>query len=124
MLTLVLAFLVVVVTIATDTGGSGDKSGGGETTEAGGPTGKGQRAIDKGVWVVGEGDTLVSIAEETGIDLDELVGLNPDIDPQVLSTGQRIALRQGLSEGGSDSASGSEGTTINEGAGIGDGTGN
>ena len=29
-----------------------------------------------------EGDTLVSISEETGIDLDELVELNPDIDPR------------------------------------------
>lgn len=71
--------------------------------------------------MVGEGDTLVSIAEETGIELDALLELNPDIDPQVLATGQRIALREGLSGGGSGSDSGS--TTITEGAGIGDGTG-
>lgn len=120
--TLILAFVVVIFTIATASDDS-DGGGAGETdqTEASDPTSKGERAIDEGVWIVDEGDTLVSISEATGIDLDTLVELNPDIDPQTLSTGQRIGLRQGLNEGGSDSES--DGGTVSEGAGIGDGTG-
>lgn len=117
-LTLGVAFIAVIATLATS-GGEGDKDGEGDATTADGPTAKGQRALDKGVWVVGEGDTLVSIAEETGVDLDELIELNPEIDPQVLATGQRISLTQSLGGDGSSSGSG----TITEGAGIGDGTG-
>ena len=62
--------------------------------------------------MVDEGDTLVSISEETGIDLDELVELNPDIDPQALITGQRISLRAGevtaVRRSDSDSGDGTE----------------
>ena len=81
-----------------------------------------RRFVEEGVWIVREGDTLVSISEETGIDSDSLIDLNPDIDPQTLSTGQRIALREALTE---TTASGSDadGDVVNEGAGIGDGTG-
>jgi hypothetical protein len=88
------AFVLVIATIATS-GGDGDGDGGDDETSltGSGPTKKGERALEEGVWVVREGDTLVSISEETGIDLDELVELNSDIDPQQLSTGQRISLR-------------------------------
>ena len=124
-LTLILAAAVVVFTIATtdnssDSDGDGDEVNG--DRNAGEPTGKGERAIEEGVWIVREGDTLVSISEATAIDLDLLVELNPDLDPQTLSTGQRIALREGLTEGGSTSSS-SDGDTITEGSGIGDGVG-
>lgn len=125
-LTLILAAAVVVLTIAT-TDNSSDSDGdevNGESN-AGGPTAKGERAIEEGVWIVREGDTLVSISEATAIDLDVLVELNPDLDPQTLSTGQRIALREGLTEGGStpSSSGDTDGDTITEGSGIGDGVG-
>lgn len=127
-LTLILAAAVVVFTIATtdnssDSDGDGDEVNGDKN--AGGPTAKGERAIEEGVWIVREGDTLVSISEATAIDLDVLVELNPDLDPQTLSTGQRIALREGLAEGGStpSSSSDDDGDTITEGSGIGDGVG-
>ena len=126
-LTLILAAAVVVFTIATtdnssDSDGDGDEVNG--DRNAGEPTAKGERAIEEGVWIVREGDTLVSISEATAIDLDLLVELNPDLDPQTLSTGQRIALREGLTEGGSTSSSSDgDGDTITEGSGIGDGVG-
>ncbi len=127
-LTLILAAAVVVFTIATtdnssDSDGDGDEVNGDKN--AGGPTAKGERAIEEGVWIVREGDTLVSISEATAIDLDVLVELNPDLDPQTLSTGQRIALRAGLTEGGStpSSSSDDDGDTITEGSGVGDGVG-
>lgn len=122
---LVAAVFVVVLTIATWGGAEDGDNGGddGDTTEQAGPTKKGERALERGVWVVGEGDTLVSIAEDTGLDVDELVELNPSIDPQVLSPGQRIALREGGVNSDEDDGD-SGGTTtedaITEGSGIGD----
>ena len=122
---LVAAFLLVVVTIATS-GGDGESDGGrsdgAEEAEDGEPTQKGERALDKGVWVVREGDTLVSIAEETGIDTDELIDLNPDIDPQVLTTGQRISLRPGLRDDDTEGDTiGNDRTATSPGTGVGDG---
>jgi hypothetical protein len=109
------AFLLVIVTLASSGGDSndGDSNGNDETVENTGPTAKGERALEAGVWVVGEGDTLVSISEETGIDLDELVSLNPDIDPQALIEGQRISLRSGTA--GPDSSSEDTGTEVDAG---------
>ena len=53
----------------------------------------GQRAVQRGVWIVHSGDTLGSISLKTGIDVATLQSLNPDLDPQTLLEGQRIALR-------------------------------
>jgi LysM repeat protein len=44
-------------------------------------------------YVVKPGDTLLGIANATGVDVDELLALNPAIDPQALVTGQRLKLR-------------------------------
>lgn len=107
-LALVLVSVAVVAMIATSGGdsGGGDDDGfgdGGEKTS--GPTREGERALAKGVWIVEEGDTLVGISEATGIDLDQLVELNADLDPQALISGQRISLRVGQ-VGGSSEGSG------------------
>jgi LysM domain len=90
-LALIAALVVVVVVVATS-------SGGGDDGDDGGPhkthiSKEGRQAIRKGVWIVGEGDTLGSISLKTGIDVTTLQELNPDIDPQTLLEGQRIALR-------------------------------
>jgi hypothetical protein len=45
-------------------------------------------------YTVKPGDTPSSIAEETGVPLEEILRLNPDLDPQTLSPGQRIKLRR------------------------------
>jgi LysM repeat protein len=117
---LLAAIIVVGATVATSGGGSdnADEGGGDETTK-GGPTAKGERAVEAGVWIVDEGDTLVSISEQTGIDLDVLVELNPEIDPQALSRGQRIALTAELPDEQASTAA----DVITEGSGIGDGVG-
>jgi len=132
---LALAVLVVVVSIANSGGESGDDGGGDDTeqTQTGDPSREGQRAIDRGVWIVGEGDSLTSISEETGIDLDVLLELNPDVDPQRLGEGQRVALDQGLNDSGTEEGSSSnqgsepdsdsDGDTISEGDGTGEGDG-
>jgi LysM repeat protein len=43
-------------------------------------------------YTVKTGDTPSSIAESTGVPLDKLLELNPDVDPQALSPGQRLKL--------------------------------
>jgi LysM repeat protein len=45
-------------------------------------------------YTVKPGDTPSSIAEKTGVPLEEILRLNPDLDPQTLSPGERIRLRQ------------------------------
>jgi LysM repeat protein len=86
-----LAFILLVATTGSDDGDNGGTST--QTEQTGGPSKAGDRAVQRGVWIVHEGDTLAQISEETGIDVDELLQLNPDLDPQALIQGQRIALR-------------------------------
>jgi LysM repeat protein len=45
-------------------------------------------------YTVKRGDTLGSISEKTGIPVEKLQELNPQIDPQQLTTGQKIKLRE------------------------------
>ncbi len=40
------------------------------------------------------GDTLGAIAEKTGVTVERLQTLNPDLDPQALLSGQKIKLRE------------------------------
>ena len=84
--------LVIVVASSLDLSGDGGGSGAAESTieiqpeeEAG--AGFGRR------YVVKPGDSLSTIAEETGVPVDELVELNPEIDPQALISGVSVKLR-------------------------------
>ncbi len=96
---LIAAFLLVIVVIVGSSGDSGDDGGDDATvTERSETTSKRetasiQRAIETGVYVVEDGDTMTSIAESTGIDVDTLQSLNPEIDPQALIAGRKIKLR-------------------------------
>ncbi len=88
---LVAAFILVVVVIATSGGGSGGNDSG--KTQKASVSKVGRRAVRRGAWIVHSGDTLGSISVKTGIDVATLQTLNPDLDPQTLLEGQRIALR-------------------------------
>jgi LysM repeat protein len=44
-------------------------------------------------YVVQPGDTLTAIAEETGVSLERIQDLNPNLDPQILNSGERLRLR-------------------------------
>jgi hypothetical protein len=91
-LALAVAFVAVVAVIATSGGGSdGGDDGGTPVKEK--QSKQGREAVDRGVWIVRPGDTLGHISEATGIDIDTLNQLNPDLDPQALLEGQRIHLR-------------------------------
>jgi LysM repeat protein len=44
-------------------------------------------------YVIQPGDTLETIAEQTGVSVDQLLALNPGIDPQALESGAELNLR-------------------------------
>jgi LysM repeat protein len=94
---LAICAVAVLVTIGGSLGGSDDSRGGGssadpaaqQTTGATTTTGKRQPAT----YTVKSGDTLGAIAESTGVPVDTLQELNPELDPQALIAGQKIQLR-------------------------------
>jgi LysM repeat protein len=45
-------------------------------------------------YTVKAGDTLGAIAEKTGVSVERLQALNPELDPQALVAGQKIKLRE------------------------------
>jgi len=91
--------LFMVVTSSTEPDGGDDPDRPTETRPAAteeGADGEEQEPERKGPrrYTVKPGDTPSSIAEETGVALEDILRLNPDLDPQTLSPGQRIKLRQ------------------------------
>jgi LysM domain-containing protein len=88
---LIAAFILVGVVVAT-TGGGSDSGDGDSGPQKPKISKAGRQAIRKGVWIVQSGDTLGGISAKTGIDVQTLQTLNPDLDPQTLLEGQRIAL--------------------------------
>jgi LysM repeat protein len=97
-----LALVAVVIALIVVVSGSRDDSGGGNTpnqtstTRPDAAPGGGSKRERKGPrrYTVKSGDTPSSIADKTGIPLEQILRLNPDLDPQTLSPGERIRLRQ------------------------------
>lgn len=48
---------------------------------------------EQATYTVQSGDTLSAIAIETGVPVEKIEQLNPDLDPQSLTTGQVLKLR-------------------------------
>jgi LysM repeat protein len=89
-------FLVVSSSMKDSETSTGTRSpSGGDAQPASSPAANGKKQ-KKGPrrYRVKPGDTPSSIAEKTGVPLEEILRLNPDLDPQTLSPGQRIKLRQ------------------------------
>ena len=100
-----IAVLVVFLAIINGSGGSDsstpstDTSGltptgsttTGSTTTTTTSTTKEQPAAK--VYVVQVGDTLGGIADKTGVPLERLQELNPDVDPHAMTSGQKIKLK-------------------------------
>lgn len=88
------SLLAVIVVVATSTGGSPDVVPRTERAPAATtaqPREQGPAAKPR-TYVVQAGDNLSLIAEETGVTLEELEELNPDVDAQTLRVGQRLRL--------------------------------
>jgi LysM repeat protein len=98
-----LALVAVVVALFMVVSSSRDeaKNGGNSSNQTSGstptPTANGKSKRErKGPrrYTVKAGDTPSSIADKTGVPLEQILRLNPDLDPQTLAPGQRIKLRE------------------------------
>lgn len=100
-----LAFGVALLVIVSSTSG-GDGGGSpsaseqeksrdlGETSKRPKARRGGESQLPTRAYTVRRGDTLGSISEKTGIPVEKLQELNPQIDPQQLVTGQKVKLRE------------------------------
>ena len=86
--------IVMVTSAVSDDDGKGKQEAGQERVQGKNRNGgKPEEQQARKSYVVQSGDTLSSIAEETGITVERLQELNPDIDPQILVSGQKLKLR-------------------------------
>ena len=90
-LAVILLALGVLIVVATSIGGSGSDDGGGGGGNGGGGASK-SKPKEK-TYTVEPGDSLTSISDKTGVSVDKLSQLNPDLDPQALISGQQVKLR-------------------------------
>ena len=83
----------MIVVIAATLGGGGDDGGSGGGLN---PAHRSKPSEDKPVpksYEVQSGDTLTSIAHETGVPVATILRLNPGVDPQILVSGEKLKLR-------------------------------
>lgn len=85
------AVAILIVVLSSGLGDSGSSSDGrnGESQAAQ----KERPRTQAKTYVVESGDTLVSIARQTGVPLHEILELNPEVDPQILIAGETLKLR-------------------------------
>ena len=90
-----LAVAVVVLSASGDDGNDGtDTSADQSGTPAQTTTTTTTTAPRRSTYTVKTGDTLGLIAEKTGVSVERLQELNPELDPQALLSGQKINLRE------------------------------
>jgi len=97
------AVVFLVVVVASLGGGDGDSTSSAErpaaaserrTDRARQPSSQSEKRGSPRFYTVKPGDNLAAIAQETGVPLEELMSLNPELDPQGLVSGQRVRLRE------------------------------
>jgi LysM repeat protein len=94
---LICGVLVIVVVVAGSLGGGDDNGKGG--SGSGGTAGRvsdgsgGEAKQAPKSYVVQNGDTLTSIAHDTGVSVARIQALNPGVDPQILISGEKLKLR-------------------------------
>jgi LysM repeat protein len=89
-LALVGAVLIVGVVIASSGGDGSSTKGQGSGHAAKKHSNPKTKAA---TYTVQTGDTLTSIAHETGVPVAEILRLNPEVDPQILIAGEKLKLR-------------------------------
>ena len=94
------ASLAAVALVVSSTTGNDDNGGdGGSATRTAEPTTpqdapRERQRPERRFYRVKLNDTLGLIAEQTGVPVEQLEALNPDLDAQNLIVGQRIRLRE------------------------------
>ncbi len=93
------ASLAAVALVVSSSTGNDDNGDGGNATRTAEPGQQQQerqqrRRPQRTFYRVRLNDTLGLIAEQTGVPVERLEALNPELDPQNLIVGQRIRLRE------------------------------
>jgi LysM repeat protein len=94
---LLAAIGAVAYVVSNSTGSDDDGNGNANRTVEPRPRENGrpqQRRPQRAFYRVRLNDTLGLIAEQTGVPVERLEALNPELDPQNLIVGQRIRLRE------------------------------
>lgn len=86
------AFFSVLVVVNSGGSDSRDTSRSTATTQTTTTSAKRTSKPKRKSYTVKSGDVLSAIAEKTGVSLDRILELNPDLDPQTLRAGQKIKL--------------------------------
>ena len=91
-----LAAVGLVVSSSTGNDDNGDDGGNATRTAEPRPPeeGRQERRPQRTFYRVRLNDTLGLIAEQTGVPVEQLEALNPELDPQNMIVGQRIRLRE------------------------------
>jgi LysM repeat protein len=93
---LIASLIALIVVIGGATGGDsgGGGAGGGPRHAKSGLPKKKPSKQPKDTYVVRPGDSLSTIADQSGVSVEQLTLLNPNLDPQALISGQCVVLRQ------------------------------
>jgi LysM repeat protein len=87
--------IALLLVIQGANSGSSDKSKATPAASASAtPTHKQKARKQRKRYVVKAGDTPSGIAEKTGVPLSQILELNPDLDDQTLTVGDKIRLRR------------------------------
>lgn len=96
-----LAFAFALFTVLSDSGGTGGESetAGQSASESAEPATDDERDAParprrRATYTVKVGDSLGLIAGKTGVEVEDLEDLNPDVDAQALRPGQKLKLRE------------------------------
>jgi LysM repeat protein len=84
--------VLVAATLGGGDGGGSSTSGSSHPSRSGSGSGRSKSHTPK-TYVVQNGDTLTSIAHETGVPVARILRLNPGVDPQILISGEKLRLR-------------------------------
>jgi LysM repeat protein len=85
------AILVAVFSSALSGGDSGVHGKGGSAGKVSQKQPEGKEAPKS--YVIENGDTLIAIAHKTGVPVATIERLNPEVDPQILISGEKLKLR-------------------------------
>jgi LysM repeat protein len=88
-----LVCVAAVLVIVQSTLRADSSSSAGETTTTTTTTSTTSKKTPK-TYRVRSGDTLGGISQRVDVSVDEILKLNPDVDPQSLRAGQRLRLRE------------------------------
>ena len=86
------AFLVVVLSSGSGGSGGSTKEASQRTTTSQKAKKRPRRKPRRATYTVKTGDTLGTISAKTGVPVERLQELNPNLDPQALVSGQTIKL--------------------------------